>query len=153
MRLIDVTADDRQKRIFFWCTISLVLIFLASMLASAEEALIQETEALAATLTPIEYGDVVSLFPVLIESFRNGHWMVFGGGLVMTLTWAVKHYVLPKLALKGAVLPLVALVLGLIASASAELVAGKGFESAVYILIGGLVSPAVYDTIKGLKKS
>jgi hypothetical protein len=153
MRGNEVLANERQKRLFFWATVSLMLIFLASMLATAEEALIQETEALAATLHPIEYGDVVSLFPVLIEAFKSGHWMVFGGGLVMSLTWAVKHYVLPKLALKDAVLPLVALLLGLLGAASAELVAGKGFESAVYILIGGLVSPAVYDTIKGLKKS
>ena len=146
-------ANERQKRMFFWATVSLVLIFLASMLATAEEALIAETEALAAMLQPIDHGDIVQLLPVLISAFQQGHWLIFGAGLVMSLTWTVKHYVLPKLGLKDAVLPIVALILGLLASASAELVAGKGFESAVYILIGGLVSPAVYDLIKGLKKA
>jgi len=153
MRGNEVLANERQKRMFFWATVSLVLIFLASMLATAEEALIAETEALAAMLTPVDHGDIVQLLPVLISAFQQGHWLIFGAGLVMSLTWTVKHYVLPKLGLKDAVLPIVALILGLLASASAELVAGKGFESAVYILIGGLVSPAVYDTFKGLKKS
>jgi hypothetical protein len=153
MRGNEVLANERQKRMFFWATVSLVLIFLASMLATAEEALIAETEALAAMLQPIDHGDIVQLLPVLISAFQQGHWLIFGAGLVMSLTWTVKHYVLPKLGLKDAVLPIVALILGLLASASAELVAGKGFESAVYILIGGLVSPAVYDLIKGLKKA
>jgi hypothetical protein len=153
MRGNEVLANERQKRMFFWATVSLVLIFLASMLATAEEVLVQETEALAAMLQPVDHGDIVALLPVLLEAFKSGHWIVFGAGLVMSLTWTVKHYVLPKLALKDAVLPIVALLLGLLGAASAELVAGKGFESAVYILIGGLVSPAVYDTIKGLKKS
>jgi len=153
MKLEDHTADEKQNRVVFWTIFVLLSVFLLSMVATAEDALIAETEALAAALKPIDHGDIVALLPVLLEAFKSGHWIVFGAGLVMSLTWAVKHYVLPKLGLKDAVLPIVALLLGLLGAASAELVAGKGFDAAVYILIGGLVSPAVYDVAKGLKKS
>lgn len=147
MRDMDVIADERQKRLFFWMTLSLVFIFLASMLAYGQEEQ-------AALIMPIEStGDIAILLPVLLEAFRNGHWMVFGAGLVMLLTFVAKKYIMPQIKLRPALMPLVALGLSIMASASAELVAGKGLEAAVYILVGGLVSPALYDAIKGVKES
>ena len=145
---------DKFDKQLLWFALIMLASFLLGFYATAQEASVtitevaQKNEMLTADTAP----DISALLPVLIEAFQNGHWMVFGAALVMLLTFAVKKFVLPRGLVSKTALPLAALGLSLLASASAEVVAGRGIEAAIYILVGGLVSPALYDALKPLHK-
>lgn len=97
---------------------------------------------------PSTIDDVVKMFPLIVEAFKNGQYLLIGALVTLVLVFIFRQYLLPKLKIFTTnVLPLVSAVLGIIVGSSISVVGGASITEALLACLSGPLASTLWQAV------
>lgn len=96
---------------------------------------------------PQSLDQVVNLLAPIVTFVKNGQYLAAGAAVTLVLVFGFKTFILPRLSLTSAILPLLSAVLGLITGLSIAILGGANFLQAMIAMGSGPAASLLWDSV------
>lgn len=96
---------------------------------------------------PVDANSAVQLFSVLANFAHNGQYLLAGAAITLIICFILNQYILPKLNLGGAIVPLVSPIIGIISGVGLALVNGASPMAAALAVLSGPAAGHIWEMI------
>lgn len=96
---------------------------------------------------PVDANSLAGLMAVLLNFAHNGQYLLAGGVITLIICFALNQYILPKLNLGGAIVPLVSPFIGVISGVGLALANGGKPLAAALAVMSGPLAGHLYEAI------
>lgn len=124
--------------------ISLSMVVLFSFIPAFAQVASPSPAPIAA---PVDANSAVQLFSVLANFAHNGQYLLMGGVITLILCFILNQYILPKLNLGGAIVPLISPIIGILSGVGLALANGASPLAAALAVMSGPLAGHAYESI------
>ena len=103
--------------------------------------------AFAQITEPATVEKAVSLLPMIYEAFKSGQTLMAAALLTLVIVFVVRQYVLPKLNVSAALLPLVSLIVGALSALAISVASGATLQAAAMALMAGPLASSLWSVL------
>lgn len=99
----------------------------------------------AAIVAPVSADSAISMIGTVLSLVHNGGYLAAAGVLTLIICWALNVYVLPKLSLGPALVPILSSVIGALSGLGLALANGANLQQATLALMAGPLATHLYE--------
>ena len=103
--------------------------------------------AFAQITQPETVEKAVGLLPMIYEAFKSGQTLMAAALATLVIVFILRQYVLPKLNLSAAVLPLVSIVVGMLSALAISVASGSTLQAAAMALLAGPLASSLWSVL------
>jgi hypothetical protein len=103
--------------------------------------------AFAQITQPETVEKAVGLLPMIYEAFKSGQTLMAAALLTLVIVFVVRQYVLPKLNVSAALLPLVSLIVGALSALAISVASGATLQAAAMALMAGPLASSLWSVL------
>lgn len=96
---------------------------------------------------PQSPADIIGMLPTLLSFVQQGKWLLVGALITLVLVWAIRQYVLPKLGMGSASLPMVSALLGVVVGLAVSVLGGASPSAALLAVMSGPLASTLWGAI------
>jgi hypothetical protein len=96
-------------------------------------------------IIPVDPNAVVGMFPTLLTFFQNGQYLALGGAITLILCFVLNKYVLPKIGLGSAVVPIASTIVGILSGLGLAVANGASPLAAALAVMSGPLATHAYE--------
>lgn len=122
------------------CIAVLFGIFLTPLIAFAQA--VPSPSPIAA---PVDPNSVVGMLPAIMNMIHNGQYLALGGVITLIVCFVLNQYVLPKIGLGPAVVPLLSTIIGVLSGVGLAVANGGSPMSAALAVLSGPLATHLWE--------